>query len=254
MTDATIVDTTGQPYKLGRIYKPDYRDTDHYLDEMQFRRFAAVQKPARAKPWRIGKRLNQRYNSCVVNAYYGFRQAAPFYCADAHLTAAKELADYHAAQAADEIPEPPAYEGTTANGMMKVARQRGEVVEWKWVPKADGEDVAREWLKTRGTLLCGTDWPEAFFNPGKHGYVEPADATKVGDLGHETLLRWYYGPQHYRYPDTYEFVNSWGAAWGDNGLFRMKADVFRWLVFQLNGDLCSPIEAARMKAMATKRG
>lgn len=53
---------------------------------------------------------------------------------------------------------------------------------------------------------------------------------------------------HRKYPDTYEYVNSWGA-WGfeNRGIFRMKADVRRYLVQQLNGDCALPSEIAVVK-------
>ncbi len=232
--------------QTGRLAPPpDFRDMDHLLDEDALRRFGAQQKPLRARPWKIGAIRDQKGNTCVINTYYGFRQAAPWFVRDLGISRSQEYADYKLAQQNDEI-TPEGYEGTTARGMCKVAKDRGEITEYLWVPTHDGEDIVREWLKTRGCLMAGSDWPEAFFTPDKHGYVTPTD-NKTSDLGHETLLRWYYGPTHYRFPDTYEFVNSWSASWGDKGLYRMKADVFRWLYFQSNGDLVSPIETARAR-------
>ncbi len=112
--------------------------------------------------------------------------------------------------------------------------------EYKWVAE---EAIAQEYLRTRGTLLFGTDWFPSMFTPDAKGYVEPTGSA--GPMGHEIVLRWHYPKTHRHFPDTYEFVNSWGESWGDKGLFRMKADAFRYLWLPLNGDLVSPLETAR---------
>jgi hypothetical protein len=88
-------------------------------------------------------------------------------------------------------------------------------------------------------LLQGTDWLSGFDTPDKHGYVEPTGYVRGG---HEYVRRWYYGPRHYKYPDTFEYIQSWGEGFGDHGLFRMKADVSKYIVFQCGGDLISAVE------------
>jgi hypothetical protein len=109
------------------------------------------------------------------------------------------------------------------------------------------EDVAREYLLTRGGLMAGTDWFDGMFTPSAKGaYVEPSGNVAGG---HEYFVRWYYGPKHRKYPDSFELVNSWSPQWGDGGLFRMKAETFRYLVWQLNGDLVSPTEQAIVHAV-----
>ncbi len=235
----------------GRLYLPQFRDTEHMLTPARLAGIRAVQTKRRARPWRYGDVLDQgRTSRCVVFTYAAFRQAAPFYCRSVGWRDVDFTSRYLEAQKHDEIPGEN-YDGTTARGALKHAQSLGEVSEFLWVPPTDGEDIAREYLLTRGTLMLGTEWPTAFFTPGKNGYVEPGGEQRR-DMGHEYLLRWYYGPRHRKYPDTYECINSYGRSYGDGGKFRMKADVFRWLVWQCNGDLVSPIETARVRAGGMK--
>ena len=233
--------------RTGRIRNPSFEDTDYLLDEAALRGIRAVQSKRRARPWRIGEILDQGdSDECVVFTYAAFRQAAPFFCARIPWTRRQFTERYKLSQQLDEIPGEN-YAGTTARGALKAAQSQGEITGFLWVPPTDGEDIAKEYLITRGPLMQGTDWPAAFFNPDRHGYVRPEDSPRAA-LGHETLVRWYHGPKHYKYPDSYECVNSWGRSYGLNGRFFIKADVFRWLHWQCGGDLCSPIEAERMKA------
>lgn len=237
----------GGHYRTGRIRKPDFRDTDFLIDATRLRGIKPVQSKTRARPWHIGQILDQgNTDQCVIYAYAQFIQSAPTYLSRLDWKPAEFTTRYHLAQKNDEIPGEN-YAGTTARGAMKVAVDKGEIEGYLWVPAQDGEDIAREWLLTRGTLMQGTDWPAAFFSPDKHGYVEPGDSPRAA-LGHETLVRWYYHSKHYKYPDTYECVNSWGPNWGHSGRFFVKADVFRWLHWQCGGDLVSPIETARVRA------
>lgn len=227
----------------GRLYRADPRDRLHELDEVRLRGIRRVQLPARARPWGIGPILDQGSTSeCTIYSFAQFLQSAPWI----HTLlwqAAAFTARYQKAQTHDGISGP--HDGSTERAVLTDAKADGLITEYLHVTE---EAIAQEYLKTRGTLLFGTDWFESMFTPDKHGYVEPQHGPT--DMGHEYLMRWYYGPRHKLYPDSYEFVNSWSDGYGDKGKFRMKADAVRYLWLQLNGDLMSPIEAARS---ATRR-
>lgn len=238
----------GPVRRTGRLRHPDIRDTDYLLDEHALRGIRREQTKAHATPWRIGDRLDQgQSDQCVIYTYAAFRQAAPFFCKRIPWTRDDFTRRYDEAKTLDEIPGVN-YDGTTARGAMKAAEAVGEVKGYLWVPPTNGEDITKEYLATRGTLMQGTDWPGTFFTPNKHGYVEPDGSTTPAEMGHETLVRWYHKPTHRKYPDSYECVNSWGNSWGIDGRFFIKAEVFRWLHWQCGGDLVSPIETARIRA------
>lgn len=232
---------------LGRLYAPDPRDRRFTLTPDRLKAIPRAIEPGvklRTQPWRRGPVLDQGNTSeCTVFAAAGFLQCAPQLHRVGLGWDRERFTDfYNAAQKVDEWPGEN-YDGTSERAVMKVLQDAGLIGEYLWV--AD-EDIAREYLITRGTLTLGSDWFDSMFTPSAKGaYVEP-DGLVVG--GHETVVRWYHGPNHYRFPDSYELINSWGENWGDRGLFRMKADAFRYLFLQLNGDLCSPQEAPVRKA------
>lgn len=230
------------PKGLGRVYAPDPRDRRFALTADRLREIPRAIEPGlrrRVLPWKRGPVLDQGQTSeCTVFAAAAFLQCAPTLHRKGLTWARQQFTDYYnEARRRDEW-EGEAYEGTSFRAVMKVLVEAGLISEYLW---PENEDVVREYLYTRGTLGFGKDWFYSMFFPGAKGaYVEP-EGFAVG--GHETVVRWYYHSKHYKYPDTYELINSWGEGWGDKGLFRMKADVFRYLWLQLNGDLCSPIEA-----------
>jgi len=229
---------------LGRRYAPDPRDRGYLLTPDRLRSIPRTLEPGvrrRTLPWKRGPVLDQGSTSeCTVFAAAAFLQCAP----QLHRTGLgwernHYTGTYRAAQRIDEWPGED-YNGTSERAVMKILQGDGIISEYLWC--AD-EDIAKEYLLTRGTLCLGSDWFASMFKPSAKGaYVEP-EGQLVG--GHETCVRWYHGPKHRKYPDSYELINSWGEDYGDRGLFRMKADTFRYLTFQLGGDLCSPQEARR---------
>jgi hypothetical protein len=236
---------------LGRQYSVDYRDRRHVLTEDRMR---AVPRGTllrrRTRPWGFRGIMNQgNTNRCTVFAAVKQKESAPKF-ADLKLTNEDLTKIYREALRTDEFAGE-ADEGTSERAVQTIfrsseslARVLGRPIKDPWTDEflwVDDEDMAKEYLLTRAMLLQGTDWLSGLDSPDKHGYVEPTGYLRGG---HEYVLRWYYGPRHYKYPDTYEYINSWGDTWGDKGLFRMKADGFKYLVWQLNGDLMSAVEAA----------
>jgi hypothetical protein len=231
---------------MGRIYRPDSRDQEHMLDAHRLRGIALVKPVLRALPWKVGPILDQgQTNRCTVFSFAQHLQTEPYACV---LNWPDATFDdwYAAAQAVDGIPG--AHSGSTERAVQEVATTRGIVREYLWVTD---EAVAQEYLRTRGTLIFGSDWFESMFTPDANGYVE-ATGTPDPSMGHEYLVRWYYNKQHAKYPDTYEFINSWGDSFGQGGHFFMKGDTFRYLWLHLNGDLVSPVEVARVPVTPAK--
>lgn len=233
---------TDTPKGLGRIYSPDPRDRRFTLDADRLKAIPKALEPGvkrRTQPWRRGPILDQGNTSeCTVFAAAAFLQCAPYlHAAGLGWARTTFTSVYNSAQKADEWPGED-YDGTSERAVQKILQDSGRISEYLWV--AD-EDIAKEYLLTRGPLLLGTDWFDAMFTPtGKGNYIVP-EGPLAG--GHEVCVRWYYGPTHYKYADSYEIINSWGEGWGDKGLARIKAEDFRYLFLQLGGDLCSPQEA-----------
>jgi hypothetical protein len=221
----------------GRLYLPDVRDRAFELTPKRLERLAKIApQPTRKLPWHIGPILDQGNTSeCVVHAYLHFMQAAP-QVHEMGWARNQRTERYDLARQRDGFPMP--HDGTTARAVLDIARERGEIAEYLWLYD---EDTAKEYIKRRGLLMGGMDWFAGMFTPDKHGYVEPT-GNVVG--GHELAFRWYYPPTHKTYPDTWEFPQTWGDEWGNKGIGRMKGDVFRYLIFALNGDLVSGIETA----------
>ena len=233
-----LSDGTSKLVKTGRLYRPDPKDRAFGLTADRLRSIRAVQLKKRARPWGIGPILDQGDTSeCTVYSFAQFLQSAPWI--HTLLWQAGTFTErYRRAQTHDGIAGP--HDGSTERAVLMDAKADGLISEFLHVTD---EDIAREFLLTRGTLVFGTDWFESMFTPDAHGYVEPEHGPT--DMGHEYLMRWYYGPRHRQYPDSYEFVNSWGPSFGKGGHFFMKAEAVKYLWQQLNGDLMSPIEVAR---------
>lgn len=232
--------------KTGRLYRADPKDREFEMTETRLRGIRAVQLKRRARPWGIGPILDQGDTSqCTVYTFAQFLQSAPWI--HSLLWQASTFTErYRRAQTHDGIAGP--HDGSTERAVLMDAKADGLITEFLHVTD---EDIAREYLTTRGTLCFGTDWFGSMFTPDAHGYVEPEEGPT--DMGHEYLMRWYYGPRHRLYADSYEFVNSWGDGFAKKGHFFMKADAVRYLWQQLNGDLMSPIEAARSTKHADTR-
>lgn len=240
---------------LGRQYAPDVRDLRHLLTEDRMR---SVPKGTtlrrRKRPWGVGPILDQgNTNQCTVYSAIQQIQSAPRF-ERLGLTPQHMDAIYREALRTDEF-QGEADEGTSERAVQMILiniqtlkRLGIPLPTAKGVARAfnrefllvDDEDIAREYLLTRGMLLQGTDWFTGFDSPDRHGYVEPTGTVRGG---HEYVRRWHYGPTHYKYPDTDEYVNQWGEGYGDKGLVRMKSDVTKYIVQTLNGDLISAVEA-----------
>ena len=237
-TEAFTIPNMDRPRGLGRNRAPDPRDRNWEVTPDVLRRAQrAIEAKKRKLPWRIGPTLDQgRSSECTVFTAAHFLQAAPWRTV---LNWARQTFTkyYRMAQGRDEWPgSEPQYYGTSFRAVMKVLQEVGHIENYWWIWNVD---AAIEHLLTLGGLGFGSDWFTGMDKPSAKGaYVEP---TGNWGGGHEYFTRWYYPPKHYKYPDTFEFVNSWGTGYGDRGLFRMKRDSFLYLL-ENGGDLCAPME------------
>lgn len=241
-----MTDTTPRAGGLGRRYAPDPRDRRFLMSAERLHEIPRQLEPGvrrRTFPWKRGPVLDQGSTSeCTVYAAAAFLMCAPqLHSKGLGWDPQQFTSYYHQAQAADEFQDTPPADGTSERAVQKVLQDAGFVSEYLWVTD---EDIAREYLLTRGPLLLGTEWFSGMDSPGKDAMVEASGQSRGG---HEVCVRWYYNSTHAKYPDTYELINSWGESYGDKGLFRIKAEGFRYLFLHLNGDLCSPQEAKRAK-------
>lgn len=236
---SAVCPPTDQAAGLGRLYAPDPRDRAHELTPKSMIEIPRGVIGRRKLPWRLGPILDQGTTSeCVIFTAAQLMQSAPFIHA-LGWERSRFTQVYLESQKHDEFPGEN-YNGTSMRGAMKVLTDLGLIREYLW---CYDEDTAREYLVTRGMMGFGTDWFAGMNTPSAKGaYVEPEGSWQGG---HEYTMRWYYNSKHRKYPDSYEFVNSWGPDYGDRGLFRMKADSVRHLWLQRNGDLVSPIETFR---------
>ena len=231
----SAIQTRWDQQRLGRRHAPDPRD--HVVTPGKLRALirAAGDPPTRKLPWQIGPILNQGSTSeCTVYAAAQQYQSAPkkhMMLEGAFLRSARPPVGesfthiYNTAKDRDEWPGNN-YDGTSERAVQMYLIELGYTKEFLFVYD---EDMAREYLRTVGQLMDGTYWFSGMDRPNRHGYVEPTGFTRGG---HEYVCRWYHGPKHYKYPDSYEYVNSWGRSWGVNGRFFMKADARRILMQQ----------------------
>lgn len=224
----------------GRIQnKPDTRDRLFGITPQNIRTIDVLPKPqARKNPWKQGQVLDQNgFNECVIYSFEGSIESAPL-LSKLEWDRDTRHRVYDQVRAIDGYPMP--HEGTTGRAMCQWAKDNQIIDSYWWV---NDTETAIEYVRHYGTLLQGTVWPNSFFNTNKYGYVELNDEPLDWDLGHEYKMRWYYPPGHKQFPDTFEYVNSWGQ-WGykNTGRFFMKRDVFEYLLWQAYGDLVLPIE------------
>src|SRR3982751_4273851 len=214
--------------RLGRRRATDFRD--HIMDEETYRAIPrAVTKP-RTMPWHIGAILDQDDTSeCTLYAAIQQSNSAPL-MHKLLWTPSMITAYYEKVKAQyDEWPGSN-YDGTSERAVQKLFQDLLLTGSYKFVVD---EEMARDFLRNKGMLMNGTDWLVGMDTPDKHGYIEPTGAVRGG---HEYVERWYYNSRHYKYPDTYEYVQSWGLGWGQRGIFRMKSDARKFL--QQNGGDC----------------
>lgn len=92
----------------------------------------------------------------------------------------------------------------------------------------------RDWVQSgKGPVVVGTDWYNDMFDVGQDGFVQPTGGVAGG---HCFLLIGDHPSE-----GAFEFQNSWGSSWGQNGRFKMKYEDFDKLL-QADGEACVTVE------------
>jgi len=209
------------PYGLGRWSWGDERDLGHLMSSKAFTSVTAA--PRTAQIWRPGVVLDQGQTpQCVAYAWKGLLQASPY----RQGRRMSEAFVYEWAQQHDEWPGE-AYEGTSVRAGAKFLQGLGFLAEYVWCFDAAS---LKNWILRRGPAVLGTAWFDGMFTP-TDGLVVPSGEL-VG--GHAYLCVGYSGEQ-------FQFVNSWGEGWGDDGEFSMAEAHVDWLL-KNHGEACAPAE------------
>jgi len=91
------------------------------------------------------------------------------------------------------------------------------------------------WLRTKGPIICGTNWTEGMFFPDVN-YIIHTTGNVVG--GHEYEVNAIRGDDTY---GLYRIQNSWGDGYGDHGAVWIPKKEF-WDNFKYGGDALTAIE------------
>lgn len=111
-----------------------------------------------------------------------------------------------------------AYEGTSVDAGMKVARERGFIESWRWLTTVQ---QIRDALISKGPVVLGIPWYEEMYETRPSGLVHVGGSV-VG--GHCITLVGYHPSMRIRgegWFDRYEvfkWQNSWGRDYGLNGI------------------------------------
>jgi len=173
------------------------------------------------------------YGTCVGNGCAQWGNTLPI---DDKFTEKDARAIYYEATVIDGQPDDPdapggGQQGSTVRSGVKALQNRGRLKTYAF---ASTVDEIKKYLQTKqGPVIVGSDWTNDMFNPGADGYVKPTGGVAgghcyllMGDLESE---------------GAFEFLNSWGSSWGNNGRFKMKYADFDKLL-QSNGEACAAVE------------
>lgn len=184
-----------------------------------------VQIALPSRVYKVKRTLNQgRTNHCVAYAITHYGIAEPV-CDDWDERVAEDL--YYRAKVFDG--DPGGEEGTCLRSGAKALQQLGRIGNYGF---AHTLFDALAWLILRGPLPIGTKWYTGMDTPDSQGFVQPVGASEPD---HATLwcgIIW---------PDTLVFQNSWDAAWGVNGQFKMHLGHFARL-FADGGEALAAVE------------
>jgi hypothetical protein len=210
-------------YGLGRIAAPDSRDRLHLM--------AAVLIPAAPRPafryYASGGVLDQGpTSSCVGHAWRAWMSAAPV------MTKAGPDAFkiYDEAKFVDEWPGED-YDGTSVRGGAKVLYTAGYIASYVWA--WDAETVADFILSGQGTVVMGTEWTYAMFEPDAKGFLHPTGPIAGG---HAWLLVGYS-----RTRGVFRMQNSWGREWSQNGRAWITGEDLQTLI-RWDGEAAAAVE------------
>lgn len=223
--------------RLGRNMWLDGRSLTHMVEN----NVQEMGKPLTSCSWeRVLAVLDQgKLGSCTGNAGTGALGTRPFYDAAGHsvlpdpgnAAAAEEFAVqlYEDATVVDGYPGtyPPDDTGSSGLAICKVLKNRGVIAGYRWARTAYG--FLR--LLQDGPVLQGMPWYNAFFQPGKQGFIDadPKWLSSGVAGGHEVEAVAVELDTSDAFSSVITYVNSWGTGWGDAGRFRMRLRTYEQL-------------------------
>jgi hypothetical protein len=200
-------------------------------------------QPLQSCQWeRVLTMLDQgQLGSCAGNAGTGALGTQPFYDAvgstvlpepnDEAVAEQFAIQLYSDATAIDGYPGtyPPDDTGSSGLAICKVLVNRGTIPGYTWARTAYG--FLR--LLQKGPVLQGMPWYNAFFTPDAQGFIDSDPNWPSSGIagGHEVEAVGVERNTNDAFSSVITYWNSWGAAWGDSGQFRMQLRTYE----QLNG-------------------
>jgi hypothetical protein len=176
--------------------------------------------------WELKIQLDQgQTGHCVGFGWAGWVDAKPV---EGTLQNADGHAIYYECKVIDG--EPLAENGSYVRSGALALRNRGRLAAFAFATSTAEVD---DWINNHGPIVVGTSWTNNMFNPDAQGYVKPTGAVAGGHC--------YLMLEKIDAEDAYVFQNSWGAAWGQNGRFKMKVSDFGSLLAD-DGDACCAAE------------
>lgn len=174
------------------------------------------------------------FGTCVGNGFAQWGNCQPV---DDHYDEAVARAIYLEATCLDgycDDPDAPGggQIGATVRSGVKAMVNRKRIGSYAF---ASSIDEVVTFLRTKGSVVFGTNWTADMFTPSSTGYVRPTGAVEGG---HCFLARGYLAAEA-----AILFRNSWGPGWGLNGDFKMKVTDAKTL-FAQEGEAVAAVELA----------
>lgn len=118
---------------------------------------------------------------------------------------------------------PPNDEGSSGLGICRHLKQLGLISGYRWgtTPRTFAS------MLQAGPVLIGMPWVDAFFEPDRSGFIDAEgwDRSALAG-GHEVEVIGIKIDEDNLDDSILECVNSWSAAWGDHGRFRMRMSTY----------------------------
>lgn len=156
-----------------------------------------------------------------------FGNVAPF---DDHYTNADGHAIYYEIKVVEG--QPKQENGCSIRGGATAMVNRGRISGYGFAADIAG---VKDWVRTKGSIVLGTDWTNDMFNPDAQGYIHPTGSLAgghcydiIGDLVADKAA---------------VCLNSWGN-WAKAGVFLIKWTDVESLVFGRGGEACAALELA----------
>lgn len=190
--------------------------------------------PVDAPAWADPVVLDQgNYGTCVGNGWAGWLAADPVEDPGVNETLARAI--YYEATVIDGQPDNPdapggGQQGSTVRSGAQAIQNRKRLSAYAFATTTDQVD---EWLNNHGPVVMGTNWYDGMFNPDATGLVTISGAVAGGHC--------YLCVDKDPATNQYEFVNSWGTSWAQNGHFFIGAADFARLLAE-QGDACCAAE------------